>query len=158
MTQIKPKFFGKIERGVFRHNDDDAFRKYMAKFGDGQEMEMTVGPKYKRRTSGQPDELTNFNGYYWAVVVRMISDEMGEIDDNYTHNMLQMIFNKRGVTVADPVTKKPVNIEVQAGSKYMSGGEFADYCSKIRTWASIPGNICDAGLYIPEPNETEWRE
>lgn len=153
---IKPKFYGTVSGGKFIHSDPALFENYIRKFDDGKELEITVGPKYKRRTTGAPGEETNFNGYYWAVIIRIISDVMGELDDNITHNLLQMIFNKKGITVFDPETKMMDRFEVPRGTKDLSGAEFAEYCSKIRMWAAIPGNLCNEGCYIPEPNEADY--
>ncbi len=155
---LKPKFYGTITNGKFIHDDPDKFHEHLQSFKEGQNVEITIAPKYKRRTSGQQGERSNFNGYYWAVIVRIISDTMGEIDDNVTHNLLQQIFNKKGVRVIDPYTKKEINVEVARGTKHLSGAEFAEYCSKIRTWASIPDNLSEHGVFIPEPNECEYDE
>lgn len=155
---IKPKFYGIAKNGQFilDPRELENFRRYMLAFKEGQEMEMTVARKYKRRTSGQPGEETNFNGYYWAVVVRIISDTMGELDDNVTHSLLQTLFNKKGISVIDPETKKRISVEIPRGTRDLSGGEFADYCSRIRIWAAIPGNLCEGGCYIPDPNEADY--
>ena len=153
---IKPKFYGTAQGGKFIHSDPDLFDNYMRKFDDGKELEITIGPKFKRRTSGLPGEETNFNGYYWAVIIRIISDTMGELDDNVTHNLLQMIFNKKGIEVTDPGTGQKIRVEVPVGTKDLSGAEFADYCSKIRMWAAIPGNLTEGGCFIPEPNEADY--
>lgn len=152
---IKPKFFGVIHNGKFFHKEPAMFTNYIEKF-EGRDMEMTVSPKYKRRTQGDPGEETNFNGYYWAVIIRIVADTIGDEDDNAVHNMLQMLFNKKAFTTMDPETKQRINIEVPRGTKNLSGGEFADYCSKIRMWAAMPGNLSERGCYIPEPNEIEY--
>lgn len=153
---IRPKFYGTISNGKIVHADPEAFEKYIRNFQEGKEVEITVGPKYKRRTQGAPGEPTNFNGYYWGVIIRIISDVMGELDDNVTHGLLQMIFNKKGVEICNPETKLLENIEIPRGTKYLSGGDFAEYCMKIRTWAAIPGNLTESGVYIPEPHEAEY--
>jgi len=154
---IKPKFYAKVKNGWIDISDKERIEaeKYLVKF-EGQEVEMVFSRKRKARTQGLPGEETNFNGYYWAVIIRIVSDTMGEIDDEYTHNLLQMIFNKEGKTVMDPQTKKMINVEVVKGTKDMSGAEFAEYCSKIRMWAAIPGNLCEKGCYIPSPHEASY--
>lgn len=152
---IKPKFFGVIHNGKFYHKEAAAFANYIQKF-EGRDMEMTISPKYKRRTQGDPGEETNFNGYWWAVIIRIIADAIGEADDNVVHNMLQMLFNKKAYSTIDPETKQRINIEVPRGTKNLSGGEFAEMCSRVRVWASIPGNLCEHGCFIPEPNEVEY--
>jgi len=154
---IKPKFLVQVLNGTMVFKDRPAFTNYMRKFEEGQELEITIGPKFRRRTQGDKaaGEETNFNGYYWAVPVRMISDEMGEIDDNVTHNLLQMLFNKRGVQTVDG-TGHHHNVEIPRGTKDLSGAEFAEYCSKIRMWASLPKEQGGLGVYIPEPHEAEY--
>lgn len=144
MSKIKPKFFGKKINGKFVLNEREQYELYLDKFKDGTEMEMTIARKYKRRTSGQVDEETNFNGYYWAVVIRMVSDAMYEEDDDYTHDLVQIEVGN--------VRMSSEGKEVPAGTKNMSGGEFAEYCGKVRMWASKTLSIS-----IPEPNEVEWQ-
>lgn len=124
-------------------NDREQFDLHLQKFPDDTEMEMTISRKYKRRTQGLPDEETNFNGYYWAVIIRMISDEMGEIDDDYTHNMIQVEIGN--------VKRTQDGKEIPAGTKSMSGGEFSEYCGKCRIWASK-----HLSLSIPEPHECQY--
>ncbi len=143
MAQIKPKFFGKMHGGKLQFYDREQFDLYLAKFPDDTEMEVTISRKYKRRTSGQADEQTNFNGYYWAVIVRLVSDEMGELDDDYTHNLIQIATGN--VRILKDGTKVP------AGTKHLSGGEFADFCSRARMWASK-----ELSLSVPEPNECDY--
>lgn len=140
---IKPKFFGKMKGGELIIDDQEQLDLYLQKFKDDTEMEMTVSRKYKRRTSGQADEATNFNGYWWAVIVRMVSDHMGELDDDYTHNLIQV-----GV---GNVREDEYGNKIPAGTKHKSGGEFAELCSKARMWASK-----ELQLNIPEPNEADW--
>jgi hypothetical protein len=136
------------------YNDPDGIKQYLARFDDGEEVEMTIGKRFKARTSGQPGEDTNFNGYYWAVIIKMISDATGELgDDDEIHLLLQMMFNKKGISVIDPKTKVIINVEVPRGTSNLSGAEFADFCSKCRIWAAIPGNVTEHGIYIPEPHE-----
>lgn len=153
---IKPKFFGTAKNGHLALDHSDLFREHMRQYDEGTELEMTVAKRSHRRTQGAPGESTNFNGYYWAVIVRMISDAVGEVNDDDTHYLLQMLFNKRGLTVYDAKIKAERNIEIPAGTSEMSGGEFSEYCSKIRTWAGIPKDQGGLGLYIPEPNEGDY--
>jgi len=147
---IKPKFFGKKKKGVFVFNDGQksSYDSYLNNFKEDQELEVTIAKKYKKRTSGQPDEETNFNGYLWKVPYKIIGDEIGEFDLEYIHYWLQIkVGNVKGM---------PDGTVIPAGTSEMSGGEFSDYCRKVRIWAATPGNICELGLSIPEPNECEY--
>ncbi|MFZ2152260.1 MAG: hypothetical protein WAV09_04090 [Minisyncoccia bacterium] len=140
---IKPKFYGMILDGKMVITDREQFDLYLQKFKHGTEMEMTISRKYKKRTSGGPDEATNFNGYWWAVIVRMVSDQMGEINDDYTHNLIQIEIGNYKETKS--------GYRIPAGTKDMSGGEFADLCARARVWASK-----ELGISIPEPHEAAW--
>lgn len=132
-----------MKGGKLMFNDREQVDLFLQKFKDDTEMEATISRKYKRRTSGAPGEDTNFNGYYWAIIIRMVSDHMGELDDDYTHNLIQI--NTGNVRRTDD------GKDVPKGTKGMSGGEFAEYCSRARIWASK-----ELQLSIPEPNEIDW--
>ena len=147
---IKPKYYGIKKGRSFIMNDSDklCLGNYLQKFDDGKEMEMTVAPKYKKRTSGSDGEETNFNGYLWGVVYKIIGDEIGELDLDYIHYWAQVnVGNVKGM---------PDGSVVPAGTSEMSGGEFSDYCSRVRIWAATPGKISHDGMFIPEPNEAEY--
>ena len=152
MKKIIPKFFGKIinEKFVLNKVDSKNYNGYIGTFREGQEVEMTVKNKTKKRTSGQPDEETNFNGYYWGIIVAIIADEIGEYKTEDIHNWIQVEVGNTKMT--------PNRKIIPSGTSEMSGGEFAEFCSKARQWANMPGNICEAGLYIPEPHEAEFNE
>jgi hypothetical protein len=145
---FKSKFYAIIKNGQLIQRDPELFGQHLAKFEEGQEVEMTLEKKYKRRSSGLPGEAANFNGYYWAVIVRMIADEMGEFDQDLVHYWIQL-------EVGNFKTMRN-GARVPKGTNRMSGGEFADYCSRVRMWAATPGNICDKGISIPEPHEVEY--
>ena len=145
---ITPKFFATIEQGKVKHADPQAFQTYViSKFKEGQEVEITIKKKYKKRTSGQPWELTDFNGYYWYCIVRPIADEIGEIDQEAVHGWIQI-----GAGNFKEVKGKKIPL----GTSEMSGGKFAEYCSRARIWAGTPGEITEKGIYLPEPHEAEY--
>lgn len=143
---ITPKFFGKINQGKIVYDDAKDFYQYIAaKFKDDTEVEITVKKKFKRRTSGLPGEETDFNGYYWAVIVRMVADEIGEVDQEKVHDWIQIAVGNTKV-MRD-------GTRIPAGTSDLSGAEFSDYCSRARMWA---GNQEGLNIYIPEPYETTW--
>lgn len=139
---IKPKFYATARAGRIEWQDREAVSRHMAKFPAGTEIELTISRKWKRRTQGAWDEETNFNGYYWAVPIRIISDYIGEEDGDTTHYWVQMAVGN--------VKSMPDGSKVPAGTRHMSGAEFSDYCSRVRMWAAK-----DHGLNIPEPNEVD---
>ena len=147
---VKPKFQAIISRGELIFNDRSV-KKYLTSFKEDQEVDVTISRRYKRRTSAQPGEETNFNGYYWGVVVKIIADEIGEFDkEGYgrIHEMIQWAVNN--------TKHMPNGIEVTAGTSEMSGAEFAEYCKKARMWANQPDSITQKGIYVPEPYECDY--
>lgn len=84
------------------------------------------------------------NRYYWGVIIKMIGDEQGEIDQNKIHALLKSLFLKGGVEVNGK------RYEIIKDTHDLDTIEFEDYCEKCRQWASQELN-----LYIPLPNEVE---
>lgn len=147
-----PKFYGVNKSGKFVPRDEREIENiyaHMSRFGEGQELEITIKKKFKKRTSGQHGEETNFNGYWWGVVVRMIADAMGELDQDEVHAWVQIMGGN--FKVMRDGTKVP------KGTSEMSGIELKQLCERVQSWASIPGNVCEKGLYIPDPHEPDWQ-
>ncbi len=141
--RFKPKFYGSVFKKDIVFKNPDLIAKHLSQFEDGQEVEITIDKKSKKRTSGQPGEDTNFNGYYWAIIVRMVADEIGELDQDYVHGLIQIAVGNFKVSRWED--------KIPLGTSKMTGAEFADYCSRCRIWASKELN-----LYVPEPHETEY--
>lgn len=143
---IAPKFYGKIKGGKVEHQSPELFNNYLSfHFKEDQEVEITVKKKFKKRSSGQPGEEANINGYYWMVVVRLIADEIGEIDQEIVHQWIQ--------TAVGNVKVMRDGSKVPAGTSNMSGAEFAEYCSRVRMWAGNPDGL---NMFIPQPNEASY--
>ena len=141
---ITPKFYGTIKNGEVEYRDKGMFRDYLTfNFVEGQDVEVVVRKKFKRRSQGGDYEEANINGYYWAVIVRMFAEEIGEIDPDVVHGWIQVKLGNFIEVRGERIPKK---------TSEMSGGEFAEMCSKARTLGSLELN-----LYIPEPHEAEWK-
>ena len=125
----------------------------MLGFPEGTEIEVSPRKKFNRRTSKQPGEKTNFNGYYWKFIVGSIADELGEIGEEAYDRIHQWIQINIG-----NFKEMPDGTKVAGNTSNMSSGDFAAMCSRARMWANIPGNVCEYGLYIPEPYEQALEE
>lgn len=146
---IKQIFYGRAAAGKFLHEAPQYFERFMHALEDSDKrLEMTVKVYRKPRSTGQPGETGNQNGYYWAVPVRMIADEIGELDQDLVHEWIQLAVGNFKVM--------PDGHKVPKGTSDMDTSEFEDYCARVRTWAGTPGNICEAGLYIPMPHEAAY--
>ena len=130
---ITPYFFGTIKNGRISLEKPVDFAKYTAKF-EGKNIRIAVELRKKDRTLKE-------NAYYWAVIVRMIADEMGLLDDQ-VHEMLKMMFLKVGVE------HKGKRYEVARSTTQLSTVQFENYCERIRMWASN-----ELGCVIPLPGE-----
>jgi len=86
------------------------------------------------------------NKYYWGVVVKILSDELG-CTSNEVHEVLKELFLK---TPKYLKTKEGLReIWVTKSTASLTIGDFEEYLEKIRQWASI-----EMGYWIPEP----WEE
>lgn len=145
---MKVDFFGKAEGGEFVHESPKLFAQHMAQLEEkGKRLVMSIKPFRKPRSTGV-DGGPNQNGYYWAVIVRMVGDEIGEADQEIVHGWIQEAIGN--VKVMRNGAKIP------KGTSDMDTGEFEEFCSRARMWAAAPGNVCEAGLFIPLPNEADY--
>jgi len=87
------------------------------------------------------------NKYYWGVIVKILSDELG-----YTTNEVHEILKQRFISkVVFLKTKDAVKeMRIPQSTTKLKTVEFEEYLSSIRQWASM-----ELGIYIPTPNEIE---
>jgi hypothetical protein len=111
-------------------------------------------PFYVDITDAKPVRSKNQNGYYWAVIVKMIGDEIGEILPENTHKMLAgQVLGYDTVTVKEFDFEhwrafKEVEYRVPKSTSLLSTAEFEDYALRCRVFANE-----FLGLSIPLPNE-----
>lgn len=133
---MKPFFIGKIENGHLKVFRPEVLRHAIAKIGEGNEFQMTVEKRSLKRSLAE-------NAYYWGVVVKMVSDQMGILPDD-AHEFMKRLFLKKGITWRGD------RYEVTRSTASLSIAEFEDYCESCRNWASM-----EMDLVIPLPNEVE---
>lgn len=95
-------------------------------------------------TCGKPEGKTRSereNRYYWPVVVGIISDETGN-SPNAVHEFLKFTHGTKEV-----INVKGIEFHAPKSTTQMTTGEFEDYMSRCRVWAS------EQGIFIPLPNE-----
>ncbi|MBU1308800.1 MAG: hypothetical protein KKE30_04610 [Gammaproteobacteria bacterium] len=85
------------------------------------------------------------NSYYWGVIVKIISDELG-YSPAQIHEMLreEFLYEVLHIKTRDGITQK----KIAKSTTEITTTEAEDYYSSIRQWASIT-----LGLWIPEPHE-----
>lgn len=112
----------------------------------------------KRRKDRSPRE----HKYYWAVVVRMVAEEMSLMPEE-AHQVLK-----------DILLKEPARGSTESGQPYrywrirsiteLSDVQFREYWQACQRWAVQPtqpeglGIDSGIGLYIPDPNEVDYSD
>ena len=125
-----------MEEGKLVILEKDKFDNYIRGLRNG-EAELIVRKAFRKRSN-------KANAYYWGIVLPLISDEIGILIHEETHELLKSLFLKKGVDY------KGKRFEVIRSTTDLSKMEFEDYLEKIRKWAQIELN-----LKIPLPNEID---
>lgn len=144
---VKPKFYGKVVGGKFEAENRRDLELYLSRF-EGKEVYAVFTRRGKPRTTGAPGEGSNQNGYLWGVCIKLIADEIGEIDLDYVYHWVLLKVGH--------FKEMPDGTRVPLATSDMEAGPFQDLCKRIQTWAAQPGNICEMGMYIPDPHEVEY--
>jgi hypothetical protein len=126
---------GIIKNKQFIPDDPAAFTDKFNRYKDGERCIIDV-KKIKATRS------ILLNNYYWGVIIKYISDETGQ-DQNDVHEILKQMFLEPKI-----VKFGGVNHTIPASTASLDNEYFIIYANEIRDWASQFLN-----LYIPEPNE-----
>lgn len=127
------KFGCQIQNGKLTFNRAKDFADY-CKTLVGKELLLTLTDRKKTRSDNQ-------NAYYWAVIIKTLSDEWGYETEEIHLLLKEMFIQKKFITV------KGVEFEVIPSTTKLSTKEFKEFIEKIQRWASAQG------VYLPDPNE-----
>lgn len=127
------KFGCRIENGKLVFNRTKDFADY-CKTLVGKELVLTLTDAKKKRSDQQ-------NAYYWAVIVKTLSDEWGYETDEIHLLLKEMFIPKKFITV------EGIEFQVIPSTTKLSTKEFKEFIEKIQRWASAQG------VYLPDPNE-----
>lgn len=139
---IYPEFNIEIKNNKVVFEKREAFDRHLVPW-EGKKAKLTIKRRYKKRSSGQDDEEGNQNGYFHAVIVRMISDKTGELD-YVIKNLLKDMFLRSEKVINGKV------YEYTRDTSDLDTIEFEKLCEKCRVWAWH-----ELELRIPLPNEVE---
>jgi hypothetical protein len=131
--KIKQLFYGVLTSGKVTWDDPAAVKNEMLKLGD-TDIQVLFEKRKKTRSVNQ-------NAYYWGVVIALLCEELGWMDKDgkdEMHEYLKSLFLK----------KYRGEIVTVRSTTSLDTGEFEDYLSAVRSWASI-----EHGCYIPLPHE-----
>lgn len=159
---LHPIFRITIKNGQVKVQNQEKRMHFIRSLADGEYEEIIRKPR-KPRSNEQ-------NAYYWAVIVKIISEEIGYTPDE-THEALKWMFLKK------EVNREPLSVKVQKildrlsekigisiswhrkgeppntirSTTSLSTKEMEDYNESCRRWAASELNIM-----IPAPNEVDY--
>lgn len=100
---ITPLFFGEVQNGKLKVHDREQMEQWIQSL-DGKKVNVIIERLKRKRTTGQPHEEGNQNGYYRGTVLPIAAEYMGDTPDG-AHESLLLRFAPRvpvevmGVTV-----------------------------------------------------------
>ena len=127
---------GKVEKGKLTLASPEKFKEDFRQY-EGETVYVSVRPFKPTRSSNQ-------NRYYWAVIIKTLSEEIGYSSEEM-HEILKQQF-----LITETKIIKDKEYKITKSTTALNTSEFEDYLSKIRSWASV-----DLGIFIPEPNDVE---
>ena len=130
-------------QGALRIYNRPLFEEEVRAMSRDKDLAVTVEVKIKKyRRSNE------FNNYYWAIVVAMISERLRElghdVDKDLAHEFLKGRFLYSELT--DPSTGEVMKIPKKTSE--LATGEFMEYLEHVKQFAAET-----LDLYIPDPNE-----
>lgn len=130
------KHRAKIEKGKPIFVNRDRFMKDLENH-EGKDVYISITVPKSKRSDQQ-------NRYYWGVVVKILSDELGYFSDEM-HELLRIKFLKRELVLNEVI------YTIGSSTTKLSTKEMEEYLEDIRRWAAIELNIL-----IPLPNEIDY--
>lgn len=140
---VVPKFEFLIQKSKLVYRTPDIISQWIRSvFKEGDHGFASFTRPRKPRTTGAPGEQGNQNGYYWAVVLPVISNETGHTSDDL-HEIYKSKFSPKRV-VRDIDGREHV---VPMSTSAMSTNEFTEYLDRIMAHAA------EYGISIPPPEK-----
>lgn len=123
----------------FKGKDPNSISRTMQKL-----MELDEGSYFVRIEKVRKIRSLNAERYYRGVVLRLIADEMGEIDHDYVHRLLGEKFKpKKKIKWPDGSVTEELLSNADLDSK-----EFTDYVNQCKQFASN-----ELGVFIPSSGD-----
>ena len=137
---MNPIFLGRIDKGKVSFQNRPLFDQYIKSFKDGTLLEIIV-KKFKETKS---DPLRK---YYFGVVMKLLSEETGYTKDEM-HDAMKAKF-------ASTYGENDLLIiqSVFSNKSKMSIEDKQDFIEQVKRWAATY-----LSLYIPDPNEVEYKK
>ncbi len=139
-----PLFHGEVRENdkghaVFKPDDVPGFLAHTkGLLGERVTVTMKKYRPYKQRSNEE-------NRYYWGVVIKILSDEIGYTNDEM-HEILKYQFLQKEI-----VSRKGHKTTIPGSTADLSTSEMEDYLQRVRAWGAEKLSI-----YIPLPNEVPF--
>jgi len=141
-NKLALKFTGSVKNSLFVPSNNELYLKGLSYYNNNN-VELTLKKIIKKRSYNQ-------NAYYWGVVIKMLSEHIGEKNRLKVHESLKFALGIRKCYF-DLVNNKPFEMVVST-TKY-STTDFEEYLQRVRLFCNE-----HFALMIPLPNEIEIPE
>tara|TARA_R100000329_G_C7597669_1_gene211967 strand:- start:365 stop:769 length:405 start_codon:yes stop_codon:yes gene_type:complete len=125
-----------IKNGKVTYQNRELFDDHLLSY-EGKTVVITVGEQRRRRS-------LNLNSYYWAVVVKLLSEETG-YDKDEMHEVLKSMFLRTRYQI------KGVWVDGTKSTTKLSNKEMGEFIEEVKRFASTT-----LGVYVPDPNEVDY--
>lgn len=132
---MKQFFEGIVDKGRLRLKHADEFTHTLLSFGGPTRVRLMIDRWKDLRSDNQ-------NRYYWGVVIKILSDELGYFPEEM-HEALKLKFLRK--------ESKP--LPTVRSTTSLTTSEFEDYLETVRVWA-----ITEYQIRIPMPGENSIEE
>lgn len=126
-----------VENGKVKFVDLDLFNQELVRY-EGKEATLIIKPLRKSRSDNQ-------NRYYYGVVIKILSEELGFLPDEMHEVLKQKFLTSETIKIGSE------EFVIVKSTASLNTVEFEEYLSQIRSWASM-----DLNTLIPLPNEVEY--
>ena len=124
-----PTFYGEVKDGKLKLNDPNIYHLYIGSLKG--RVKIIIKKIRKARTTGQPGEKSNMNGYYWiylTVIATETGDNINDLHEFFKRKLLPPRFTK--------VLEK--NIKLPSTTTNLTGLEMWNYMLEIENLTGIP--------------------
>lgn len=146
-NKVFPKFSFFIDRyNKFVITDREVYERYRkTHFPSGSKGFLILKPRTRPRSSGQPGEKGNQNGWFHAVILPMAAEDRGYEIEELKEAYIQAFAPDK--IVKDIFTGKEMIVKKRTSE--MTTVEFMEFCESIRR------EEAERGLIIPDPEKVD---
>ena len=137
------KFVNGIKKPVVQNTA--YYQKHIDSFEEGGSVVITIEDPKKIRTTGKPGETSNQNGYYWHVVLPVISKHTGDAENDLHEYFKRKFLPPRFMMVMGETMKFP------GTTTLLSRNEFTEYWMRIEAFVGA-----EYGIQLPNQKDAGY--